>query len=104
MPWDDDLDRDSPAYGIAADPGRIISVVAGPGTGKSFALKRRVARLLETGISPTRILPVGSQQYGKWFFVKQTTSSRSLWPGDTGETAGIIGVIESVGSTEGKPT
>ena len=28
------------------------------GTGKSFGLKRRVARLLETGVSPARILPV----------------------------------------------
>jgi DNA helicase II / ATP-dependent DNA helicase PcrA len=35
-----------------------IRVVAGPGTGKSFGLKRRVARLLETGVPPTRILPV----------------------------------------------
>jgi ATP-dependent DNA helicase UvrD/PcrA len=33
-------------------------VLAGPGTGKSFALKRRVARLLEGGTAPSRILPV----------------------------------------------
>jgi len=58
MPWDDDLDRNSPAFGIAADLSQSIRVVAGPGTGKSFGLKRRVARLLETGIAPGRILPV----------------------------------------------
>ena len=58
MPWDDGLDRNSPAFGIAADLSESIRVVAGPGTGKSFGLKRRVARLLETGVSPARILPV----------------------------------------------
>ena len=58
MPWDDGLDPNSPAYGIASDRSESIRVVAGPGTGKSFGLKRRVARLLETGASPARILPV----------------------------------------------
>jgi superfamily I DNA/RNA helicase len=58
MPWDQDLDRTSPAYGIASSQTRFNRVVAGPGTGKSFALKRRVARLLEQGANPERILPV----------------------------------------------
>jgi len=58
MPWDDDLDRNAPAYRIAADLSESIRVVAGPGTGKSFGLKRRVARLLEAGVAPARILPV----------------------------------------------
>jgi DNA helicase-2/ATP-dependent DNA helicase PcrA len=58
MPWNTDLDPHSPAYGIAADGSRYIRVLAGPGTGKSFALKRRVARLLEFGVAPARILPV----------------------------------------------
>ena len=58
MAWDDNLDPNSVAYSIAADQSRFIRVVAGPGTGKSFALKRRVARLLESGIAPERILPV----------------------------------------------
>ena len=58
MAWDDNLDPNSVAYSIAADQSRFIRVVAGPGTGKSFALKRRVARLLESGIAPDRILPV----------------------------------------------
>src|SRR5215469_939383 len=58
MAWHDGLDRNSPAYGIAADLSQSIRVVAGPGTGKSYGLKRRVARLLESAVSPTRILPV----------------------------------------------
>ncbi len=58
MPWNDNLDPNSPAYGIASATDRYIRVVAGPGTGKSFALKRRVARLLEEGAAPRRILPV----------------------------------------------
>jgi DNA helicase II / ATP-dependent DNA helicase PcrA len=58
MPWNENLDPRSPAYGIAAAEERFIRVVAGPGTGKSFAPKRRVARLLEEGADPKRILPV----------------------------------------------
>ena len=58
MAWDSDLDPQSSVYQIAADEARFVRVLAGPGTGKSFALKRRVARLLETGVPPTRILPV----------------------------------------------
>lgn len=58
MAWDDNLDPNSVAYAIAADQSRFIRVVAGPGTGKSFALKRRVARLLESDITPERILPI----------------------------------------------
>jgi ATP-dependent DNA helicase UvrD/PcrA len=58
MSWDQDLDPKSPAYGIASSCARFNRVIAGPGTGKSFALKRRVARLLEEGAEPKRILPV----------------------------------------------
>jgi DNA helicase II / ATP-dependent DNA helicase PcrA len=58
MAWDSNLDPRSPAYQIAADQSRFIRVLAGPGTGKSFALKRRVARLLESGVQSARILPV----------------------------------------------
>jgi ATP-dependent DNA helicase UvrD/PcrA len=56
MPWDDDLV--GVARAIAATDESPLRVVAGPGTGKSFALKRRVARLLEQGIVPCRILAV----------------------------------------------
>src|SRR5262245_13743163 len=58
MAWHDDLDPQSVAYDIASALERYLRVVAGPGTGKSFALKRRVARLLEEGVDPERILPV----------------------------------------------
>ena len=58
MPWDNDLDRGSAAYKFASDESKTIRVVAGPGTGKSFGLKRRVARLLEQGQNPKRILAV----------------------------------------------
>ena len=47
-----------PALRIASKSGRRLQVVAGPGTGKSFALMRRIARLLEEGSEPTRILAV----------------------------------------------
>lgn len=58
MPWSDGLAAGSPAYRIASSTNLRIRVVAGPGTGKSFAMKRRVARLLEQGIAPASILPV----------------------------------------------
>jgi len=58
MAWSDNLAQETPAYHIAASPNRHIRVVAGPGTGKSFAMKRRVARLLESGVSARNILPV----------------------------------------------
>jgi len=43
---------------IAAYPGTPLRVLAGPGTGKTFALMRRAARLLEQGAQPNRILAV----------------------------------------------
>ena len=46
------------ALNIAKIDERRLRVVAGPGTGKSFALMRRVARLLEEGQDPTRIMAV----------------------------------------------
>ena len=56
MSWDDDLR--GPAFDIAACKDNSLRVIAGPGTGKTFALKRRVARLLEEGVSPRKILVV----------------------------------------------
>jgi len=58
MAWNDDLYPDTPAYRIASENNNRVRVVAGPGTGKSFALKRRVERLLEEGVAPSQILPV----------------------------------------------
>ena len=58
MAWDDGLDPASAAFGIASSPHPRIRVLAGPGAGKSFAMKRRIARLLESGVDPTQILAV----------------------------------------------
>ena len=58
MSWNTGLDKNSAAYKFAADNSRVIRVVAGPGTGKSFGLQRRVARLLEQGQNPKKILAV----------------------------------------------
>ena len=46
------------ALNVAKTDEKRLRVSAGPGTGKSFALKRRVARLLEEGQDPTRIMVV----------------------------------------------
>jgi ATP-dependent DNA helicase UvrD/PcrA len=54
--WDDGLA--GPHRDIAANPGRILHVLAGPGTGKTFAMMRRIARLLQGGSVPRRILAV----------------------------------------------
>lgn len=58
MSWSDNLPSNSPAYKIASSNNARVRVIAGPGTGKSFAMKRRVARLLEEGVEPSTILPV----------------------------------------------
>lgn len=56
MAWNDNLTGTH--LSIAAYPGTTLRVIAGPGTGKSFALMRRVARLLESGVAPQRVLAV----------------------------------------------
>jgi DNA helicase II / ATP-dependent DNA helicase PcrA len=59
MAWYDGLDIDSAAFEIAQSAQPRIRVLAGPGAGKSFAMKRRVARLLEDeGVLPEHLLPV----------------------------------------------
>ena len=58
MSWSQGLQADSPAFEIAASNNPNVRVIAGPGSGKSFAMKRRVARLLESGTEPKSILPV----------------------------------------------
>lgn len=59
MAWYDGLAIDSAAFEIAQSAERRIRVLAGPGAGKSFAMKRRVARLLEDeGVHPDQLLPV----------------------------------------------
>lgn len=56
MPWNDGLT--GPHLDIAAHQGPNLRVIAGPGTGKTFALMRRVTRLLESGVNPEAILAV----------------------------------------------
>ncbi len=54
MPWDEGLE--GPSLEIAAADVSPLRVRAGPGTGKTFTLMRRVARLLENGADPRTIL------------------------------------------------
>lgn len=58
MAWNDGLEINSPAYNLAATDTATIRAVAGPGSGKSFAIKRRILRLLEAGVPPDRILAI----------------------------------------------
>lgn len=58
MAWNDGLDPITPAYMIAADTSGKVRVLAGPGTGKSYAIKRRITRLLEEGVDPKTMLAV----------------------------------------------
>lgn len=52
--WDTDLEGTPLA--IVASNAPHLRVQAGPGTGKTFALMRRVMRFLEEGVAPERIL------------------------------------------------
>ena len=52
------MDKKSPAYQLALSTAPTIHVIAGPGTGKTYGLTRRIARLLEEGEEPERILAV----------------------------------------------
>ncbi|MDH7482539.1 MAG: ATP-dependent helicase [Armatimonadota bacterium] len=55
MKWDDGLD--GVTKNIAETPCSPLRVIAGPGTGKTFALVRRVAKLIQNdNISPDKIL------------------------------------------------
>jgi DNA helicase-2/ATP-dependent DNA helicase PcrA len=58
MGWSDGLDPNCSTYRIAADPAARIRVLAGPGTGKSFAIKRRITRLLEGGVAADGMLAI----------------------------------------------
>lgn len=59
MPWNDGLLEGTSAYRIATSVHQRIRVLAGPGAGKSFAMKRRVARLLEVErVASERLLAV----------------------------------------------
>src|SRR5919198_1854050 len=47
-----------PSEVFAASPAACLRALAGPGTGKTFALIRRLARLLDDGVAARRILVV----------------------------------------------
>jgi DNA helicase II / ATP-dependent DNA helicase PcrA len=54
--WSDGITGN--ALEIAKATHRRMRVMAGPGTGKSYAMQRRLMRLLEEGVNPDRILVV----------------------------------------------
>jgi superfamily I DNA/RNA helicase len=58
MVWDKGLDKTSAAYKLASSDARVVRSVAGPGSGKTFAIKRRIVHLLEKGIEPEKILVI----------------------------------------------
>lgn len=58
MAWNDNIEAGSPAYNLAASDENTIRAVAGPGSGKSFAINKRILRLLESGVSPDKILAI----------------------------------------------
>jgi superfamily I DNA/RNA helicase len=58
MTWDNNLEKESAVYKLAASNSHIIRSVAGPGSGKSFAIRRRIIRLLENGTNPEKILAI----------------------------------------------
>jgi superfamily I DNA/RNA helicase len=58
MAWNDGIEVGSPAHLLASSEARTIRAVAGPGSGKSFAIKKRILRLLEADVSPASILAI----------------------------------------------
>jgi DNA helicase-2/ATP-dependent DNA helicase PcrA len=58
MAWDNGIDPKTVAYKIAADASQKVRVLAGPGTGKSYAIKLRITRLLDEDQDPKKMLAV----------------------------------------------
>ena len=58
MSWDNELEKGTPAYELASSDAATIRAVAGPGSGKSYALMHRITRLIEQGINPNKILAI----------------------------------------------
>ncbi len=58
MNWNDNLEAGTPAHNLASSTAKTIRSVAGPGAGKSFAIQRRIARLMAEGVSPEKILAI----------------------------------------------
>lgn len=58
MAWNDGLENNTPTYSLASSDADTIRSVAGPGSGKTFALIRRIIRLLESAVDPKKILAI----------------------------------------------
>lgn len=58
MAWNDGLSETDPAYMLATSTNKIIRSLAGPGSGKSFAIKKRIEKLIEDGVSTNKILAI----------------------------------------------
>ena len=58
MSWNNGLAEGTPAYEFASSNAPTLRTVAGPGSGKSFAIGRRIARLISEGLKPGRILAI----------------------------------------------
>ena len=58
MDWNEGLKKGTPAYDFASSTEKTIRSVAGPGTGKSFAIQRRIVRLMSEGVNPKKILAI----------------------------------------------
>jgi DNA helicase-2/ATP-dependent DNA helicase PcrA len=54
LAWNDGLQ--GPALQFAGSESRLLRALAGPGTGKTFALLRRLVRVIEAGVGPEEIL------------------------------------------------
>lgn len=55
--WRENLDPESPVFAFATNENLTCRSLAGPGTGKTFGLMRKIAYLLEEKeINPERIL------------------------------------------------
>ena len=85
MAWNTDLE--GPILKIAGNKHSPLRVISGPGTGKSLALKRRVARLLEEEhVDPKKILAITFTRNAAANLVKDLRSlsvqgCESVWSG-----------------------
>lgn len=58
MKWNDDLKEGTPVHNLASSTAKTIRSVAGPGAGKSFAIQRRITRLMSESVAPEKILAI----------------------------------------------
>ena len=75
MNWSDNLDGVHREIATSTDnPNRVM---AGPGTGKSYAMKRRLMRLLAEAVDPKSVLAVTFTRTAAADMVKEIRSSAS---------------------------